>query len=117
LSRHLFSREQNCVFDQLITASPFEIWSRVVVRAKNNDGYHLYNSYVGDRQLYPSETSHDRLSPKALMELIEQDIREFSRTHMLWMESMERYKQDVLDNNWFCLDVPDRTWFITIYQK
>jgi hypothetical protein len=114
LSRHLFNREKNHVFNQLIIASPFEMWSRVVVRAQNNDGYHLHNSYVRDQQLYPSETSHDRLSPKAL---IEQDVRAFSQYNMLWMDTMEQYKQDVEDNNWFCLDVPDKTWFITIYQK
>jgi hypothetical protein len=109
LSRHLFNQTNNFVFYQLTTASPFETWLRVVVRAENNNGYHLHNRYVRDQQLYPPETSHGRL--------IEQDITEFSQYNMLWMDTMEQYKQDALDNNWFCLEVPNRTWFITIYQK
>ena len=118
LSRDLIEQHINLVFDELISALPFEMWSRVVVRAQNNDGYHLHNSYVRDQQLYPSETSHDRFletgKPKAL---IKQDVRAFSRCNMLWMDDMKQYKQDALDNNWFCLEVPNKTWFITIYQK
>ena len=114
LSRHRVKREKNFLFNQLIRESPFEMWSRVVVRAKNNEGYHLHNSYIHDQQLYPSVMSHDGLSPQARIRI---DIKDFSKYNMLWIETMQQYKQDVVDNNWFCLDVPDKTWFITIYQK
>lgn len=114
LSRHLVKSNKNFLFDQLISQSPFKMWSRVVVRAANNEGYHLHNSYIHKLQLYPSDSSHDGLSPERHTRI---DIKDFSKYDMLWMESMQQYKQDALDNNWFCLDVPDKTWFITIYQK
>ena len=118
LSRHLVKTNNNFLFDKLISQSPFKMWSRVVVRAANNEGYHLYNGFIRDRQLYPSENpsdrSHDGLSPEQHIRI---DLKDFSKGNMLWMEPMQQYKQDALDNNWFCLDVPDKTWFITIYQK
>jgi hypothetical protein len=80
----------------------------------NNEGYHQHNSYIHKLQLYPSDRSHDGLSPEQHIRI---DIKDFSKYNMLWMETMQQYKQDALDNNWFCLDVPDKTWFITIYQK
>jgi hypothetical protein len=117
LSRFLIEQQRNLVFNQLISASPFEMWSRVVVRAQNNHGYNLHNSHVSDQQLYLSETSHDRLSSSRTYTITKKDVRAFSQYTMLWIDTMEQYKQDVNDNNWFCLEVPNRTWFITIYQK
>jgi hypothetical protein len=109
LSRYLVENNRNVVFDELINASPFQAWKHVVARATNNIGYHLFNPFNSEEQLFPSAYQTEKR--------IRQDIREFSKFSMLWMDSMTQYKQDVLDNNWFCLDVPDRTWFITIYQK
>jgi hypothetical protein len=111
LSRFLVKkrRTRNIVFNELIKALRFELWSRVVIRADNNRGYHLHNSHQREEQLFPSIYQ--------TVNLIRQDIREFSKSSMLWMDDMAQYKQDALDNNWFCLEVPNRTWFITIYQK